>query len=121
MNFKLNNNSPIYLQISKYFEVKVFLGELQPGDSIDSRRQLAGEFGVNLNTVQKAYSYMEEIGLIVNQRNKKSTITEDLNVIENLKKEYVKEPLQEFLKTMKDVKISKEKIMELVSQYYDMV
>ena len=51
--FVFNNNTPIYLQISKYYQAKVFIGEIEPGDVIPSRRELAGSFGVNLNTVQK--------------------------------------------------------------------
>ena len=70
--FVFNNNTPIYLQISKYYQAKVFIGEIEPGDVIPSRRELAGSFGVNLNTVQKAYAYMEEIGLICTEKNKQS-------------------------------------------------
>lgn len=119
--FEFNNNSPIYLQITKFFEAMVFLGELKPGDLIPSRRELAGEMRVNLNTVQKSYAYMEEIGLITTEKNRYSVITKDTDKIEELKNNYIKEPLIIFLKTMKSINISKDSILELIDKYYDIV
>lgn len=119
--FEFNNNSPIYLQITKFFEAMVFLGELKPGDLIPSRRELAGEIRVNLNTVQKSYAYMEDIGLITTEKNRYSIITKDIDKIEELKKSYIKEPLITFLKTMKSINISKDSILGLIDKYYDIV
>ncbi|MBP1998890.1 GntR family transcriptional regulator [Peptostreptococcus canis] len=119
--FEFNNNSPIYLQITKFFEAMVFLGELKPGDLIPSRRELAGEMRVNLNTVQKSYAYMEEIGLITTEKNRYSVITKDTDKIEELKNNYIKEPLIIFLKTMKSINISKDSVLELIDKYYDIV
>lgn len=119
--FEFNNNSPIYLQITKFFEAMVFLGELKPGDLIPSRRELAGEMRVNLNTVQKSYAYMEEIGLITTEKNRYSVITKDTDKIEELKNNYIKEPLIIFLKTMKSINISKDSILGLIDKYYDIV
>jgi len=119
--FIFNNNTPIYLQISKYYQAKVFVGELVPGDVIPSRRELAGSFGVNLNTVQKAYAYMEEIGLISTEKNRQSTITLDVNLISRLKEEYLKEPIIDFISTMKSVNIDKNTVLNLIADYYDKV
>ena len=116
---KSNSNSPIYLQISKYFESKVFLGELEPGSLIPSRRELAGIFGVNLNTVQKAYSYMDDIGLIITEKSKGSVITNDLERLHQLRDDYIKAPLIEFIKSMKSINIDKEKVIDLLDKYHD--
>lgn len=116
---KFNSNSPIYLQISKYFESRVFLGELEPGSLIPSRRELAGILGVNLNTVQKAYSYMYEIGLIITEKSKGSVITSDLEILHQLRDDYIKEPLIEFISSMKSINIGKEKVIDLLDKYYD--
>ena len=116
---KFNSNSPIYLQISKYFESKVFLGELEPGSLIPSRRELAGIFGVNLNTVQKANSYMDDIGLIITEKSNGSVITNDLERLHQLRDDYIKEPLIEFIKSMKSINIDKEKVIDLLDKYYD--
>ena len=117
--FNFNNNTPIYLQIAKYFQAKVFIGELSPGDVIPSRRELAGEARVNLNTVQKAYSFMEEIGLIKTEKNRFSAITDNKNVIEELRNEFIKEPLENFILTMKSVNITKEQVLGLIDREFD--
>ena len=120
-DFSFDTNIPIYLQISKMFESKLFVGELESGDVIPSRRELAADLKVNLNTVQKAYSYMEDIGLIKTEKNRHSIITYDENVIESLKEEFLKEPLETFILTMKSVNISKKKVIELIDREYDKI
>jgi transcriptional regulator, gntR family len=95
------------------------LGELEPGSLIPSRRELAGILGVNLNTVQKAYSYMDEIGLIITEKSKGSVITSDLEILHQLRDDYIKEPLIEFISSMKSINIDKEKVIDLLDKYYD--
>lgn len=120
-DFYFDNNTPIYIQISKLFQSKVFIGDLMPGDVIPSRRELASILKVNLNTVQKSYSYMEDIGLIKTEKNKHSIITYNKEIIESLKNEFLKEPLYKFIITMKSVNISKERVLELIDKEYDKV
>ena len=58
MNFqdlKFNEDSPIYLQVVRYFKRKILIGELQNGDELPSRRIMATTMGLNLTTIQKIY------------------------------------------------------------------
>lgn len=64
---------------------------------------------------------MEDIGLIKTEKNKHSIITDDLKVLDLLKEEYIKEPLDIFIKTMKSIKIPKEQVLNLISNYYDKI
>ena len=64
MNFMPNDREPVYLQIIRYIKQKVVRGELNPGDTIPSRREMAQILKVNPNTVQKSYKEMEEMGII---------------------------------------------------------
>lgn len=95
------------------------MGELEPGSLIPSRRELAGFLGVNLNTVQKAYSYMDEIGLIITEKSKGSVITSDLDKLNDLRENYIKEPLMDFIASMKSINIPKDKVIDLLDKYYD--
>lgn len=54
----------IYLQIADRYAEFIRMGLLKDGDKLPSVRTAAGELGVNPNTVQKAYVYLEEQGLI---------------------------------------------------------
>ena len=61
MNFMPNDREPVYLQIIRYTKQKVVRGELNPGDTIPSRREMAQILKVNPNTVHnksnKTWSY----------------------------------------------------------------
>lgn len=54
----------VFLEIANRYANYIMLGVLKEGDKLPSVREAAGELGVNPNTVQKAYSYLEEQGLI---------------------------------------------------------
>ena len=54
----------VFLEIADRYANYIKLGVLKEGDRLPSVRVAAGELNVNPNTVQKAYSYLEEQGLI---------------------------------------------------------
>lgn len=54
----------VFLEIADRYANYIRLGVLKDGDRLPSVRVAAGELNVNPNTVQKAYSYLEEQGLI---------------------------------------------------------
>ena len=54
----------VYLEIAERYEKYISLGVLKNGEKLPSVRVAAGELGVNPNTVQRAYSLLEERGFI---------------------------------------------------------
>lgn len=54
----------VYLEIADRYATFIRAGVLQDGDRLPSVRTAAGELGVNPNTVQRAYTYLEEQGFI---------------------------------------------------------
>lgn len=54
----------VYLEIAERYARYIQLGILKDGDKLPSVRVAASELGVNPNTVQKAYTHLEEQGLI---------------------------------------------------------
>lgn len=62
INFK--SGLPIYLQIVDQIKAVAASGALRPGESLPSIRPLAEELRVNRNTVAKAYSELESLGVI---------------------------------------------------------
>ena len=67
--FALNPASgvPIYQQIVEQAQALIMSGALQPGDGLPSVRNVARTLSVNAMTVSKAYSALEQHGLIVRQ------------------------------------------------------
>jgi GntR family transcriptional regulator len=66
MLFQINFKSglPIYLQIVDQIKAVAASGALRPGEALPSIRPLAEELRVNRNTVAKAYSELESLGII---------------------------------------------------------
>lgn len=60
-----HNPEPLYDQITSQIRRKIIAGELQPGDSLPSIRQLAGELTISVITTKRAYQELEREGLIV--------------------------------------------------------
>lgn len=54
----------LYLIIGENIKRKIGAGILKAGDKLPSCRQMADELGVNPNTVQKAYSRLEDDGVV---------------------------------------------------------
>jgi GntR family transcriptional regulator len=62
INFK--SGLPIYLQLVDQIKAAAASGALRPGEALPSIRPLAEELRVNRNTVAKAYSELESLGVI---------------------------------------------------------
>jgi GntR family transcriptional regulator len=62
INFK--SGMPIYLQIVDQVKAAAASGAIRPGEVLPSIRPLAEELRVNRNTVAKAYSELESLGVI---------------------------------------------------------
>jgi GntR family transcriptional regulator len=69
VRFQINFNSgmPIYLQLVEQVKAAAASGSLQPGDMLPSIRPLAEELRVNRNTIAKAYTELENLGVIQTQ------------------------------------------------------
>ena len=64
MPWNLDSDRPIYLQLMERIQHDIISGTYKPGDKLPSVRELAMEASVNPNTMQKALSELERIGLI---------------------------------------------------------
>ena len=89
-------------------------GTYRPGDKLPSVRELAMEASVNPNTMQKALSELERIGLVHSRRTSGRFITEDEAMIKQLKTETATDHIREFLKSMEHLGFTSQEILKLV-------
>ena len=59
-----NSGTPIYLQVVDQIKAAAASGALRAGEALPSIRPLAEELKVNRNTIAKAYSELENLGVI---------------------------------------------------------
>jgi GntR family transcriptional regulator len=65
---EFRQSQAIYLQIADYVCEKILLGEWKVNEKIPSVRELAMLLEVNPNTVMRTYDFMQQQGIIFNQR-----------------------------------------------------
>lgn len=116
MPWNLDSSRPIYLQIIERVQMDIITGRYQPGDKLPSVRDLAQETAVNPNTMQKALSELERSGLIYSQRTSGRFITEDKELIHQMKKELAAAEVSAFVAHMKQLGITPEEIRQLLAE-----
>lgn len=75
------SRTPIYEQIIREIERYVALGILKSNEQIPSIRELASSLGINPNTVKKAYTELEQKGVIYVISTKGTFIAEKTNIV----------------------------------------
>ena len=116
MPWNLDSSRPIYLQIIERVQMDIITGRYQPGDKLPSVRDLAQEAAVNPNTMQKALSELERSGLIYSQRTSGRFITEDKELIHQMKKGLAAAEVSAFVAHMKQLGITPEEIRQLLAE-----
>ena len=74
MTLDFTSDIPIYMQIKNSVIAGIASGALKEGQPLPSVRQLAGDVGVNMQTVNKAYIMLKQEGYINIHRRKGAII-----------------------------------------------
>lgn len=116
MSWTLLSDRPIYIQLVEHIEHQIICGEYNAGDKLPSVRDLATDASVNPNTMQKALAELEQNKLVFSVRTSGRYITEDKNMIEQLKISKAEENIQVFLAQMNKLGLSNEQILLLIQK-----
>lgn len=113
MSFKTGSVA-IYRQLIEYFELEIASSRLPKGSRIDSIRDLALQFKVNPNTVQKALSELERDGLIITDRTNGKFVVEDQAVINKLARQLAQSIVGSFVDNIKTLGLTQEEALNLI-------
>lgn len=116
MKNEFDPNLPIYLQVMEEIKKDIFVGKYHCGDKIASVRELALVYSVNPNTIQKALSELERTGIIYSKRAQGRYVSEDINLINTLKKEVSNRKIQTFLNEMMEIGYDKNMIIKMIKE-----
>lgn len=116
MDKTLNENLPIYMQIMDKIRAAIVSGELQPGQKIAPVRELAEDFGVNPNTMQRALAELEREHLLNSERTSGRFVTKDTSIIEAVRKEAAERVIRDFLHQMHELGFNKTQIEDFFRQ-----
>lgn len=116
MAWQFEHDRPIYTQLLDQIRMHIISEAYPAGSKLPSVRDLASEAAVNPNTMQKALSELERSGLIYSQRTSGRFVTEDMEMIQNLKQELAKEKVKEFFELMTKLGIQPEETRLLIQE-----
>ena len=114
MSFEFDNNKPIYLQLVDIIKLKIKSKELKPGSKLSSVRDMAQEFGVNPNTMQRALSELERENLLYSQRTSGRFVTDNEDNINQLREEVAKVEILSLYNILTKLGYKKEELIESV-------
>ena len=117
MEWKFNEETPIYQQIMDQVKQGIATGWYSAGEKLPSVREMALEAGVNPNTMQKALAELEREGLLYSKRTSGRFVAEKIELTKDLQEELVKGYVEMFLKNMKDLGFGLEEILVLLKKY----
>ena len=116
MAWKLDSDRPIYTQILEVIQYQIVAGRYQPGERLPSVRDLASEAGVNPNTMQRAFAELERNGLVMAQRTSGRAVTENMEMISEVRNKLAREQIREFIDKMKKLGFEKKEILSLLEE-----
>lgn len=114
-----NNKEPVYIQIASFIKRQILLGNIQSGEELPSRRELAALLGINPNTVQKAYRMMEGEGYVVTVGNTGSVVFVDDKIHAAIENELTKGMVNDFVGSAKELNMPFKRIIDLISEVWD--
>ncbi|WP_442602985.1 GntR family transcriptional regulator [Paenibacillus sp. KN14-4R] len=118
----LQSETPIYAQLVNQIMEGIASGQLKPGDPLPSVRSLAADIGINLHTVNKAYTLLKADGFIQIHRQKGVVIQPDS--MPGVTKEYEEKLQQELRPIIAEAicrTMSVEQLQEIVSEMYQQI
>ena len=111
-----NSDEALYLQLRNQIIMGIATIELREGDSLPSVRQLAESIGINMHTVNKAYTVLKQEGFVKVDRRRGAVIAIDLDKIKAI--EELKKDLLVALAKSSCKGISRQEVHDLIDELY---
>ncbi len=111
-----NSDEALYLQLRNQIIIGIATSQYQEGDTLPSVRQLADTIGINMHTVNKAYSVLKQEGFVKVDRRKGAVISVDIDKLQAI--EELKRDLQVVLAKSRCKKVSKQEVHALIDEIY---
>ena len=111
-----NSDEALYLQLRNQIIIGIATSQYQEGDTLPSVRQLADTIGINMHTVNKAYSVLKQEGFVKVDRRKGAVISVDIDKLQAI--EELKMDLQVVLAKSRCKKVSKQEVHALIDEIY---
>jgi len=115
-----SGNRPIYMQIVDHFCDQILRKKWSAGDRIPSVREIAVKMEVNPNTAIRAFHYLQDEGVLYNERGVGYFVSDQANdrVVLLKREEFIKNKLPGFYHDMKLLGFNSSDLDELYRKHY---
>ena len=112
-----NSDEAIYMQLRNQIILGIATSQFQEGDMLPSVRQLAENIGINMHTVNKAYTVLKQEGYVKVDRRRGAMIAIDIDKMQALNE--VRREMQVTLAKASCKNISREEVHALIDEIYE--
>ena len=105
---------PVYDQVADQIRLLIASGGLAPGASLPPVRRLAGELGVNLNTIARAYRLLEGEGFLDIRRRAGVKVAAPAAEVEHSTRAKLLEQVRIPLARLRQAGVSNDELLEIV-------
>lgn len=112
-----NSDEAIYVQLCNQIIMGIATSQLQEGENLPSVRQLADTIGINMHTVNKAYTVLRQEGFVSIDRRRGAVIAVDIDKARALRE--MKENLLVLLAKGSCRNITREEVHALIDEIYE--
>lgn len=112
-----NSDEAIYLQLKNQIILGIATSQFREGDSLPSVRQLAEIVGINMHTVNKAYTVLKQEGYVKVDRRKGAVVAIDVNKLRTMAE--LKRELQVMIARGSCKNITRDEFHQLIDDIYE--
>ena len=112
-----NSEEALYIQLINQIIIGIATDQIREGDMLPSVRQLADNIGINMHTVNKAYSVLKQEGFLRVDRRRGAVIALDTDKMRTISE--MRRDLSVILARGVCKNVSREEVHNLVDSIYD--
>lgn len=112
------NRKPIYAQVVERFQRLILTGAMEPDTQMPSVRVLATELAINPNTIQKAYTILEQKGFIYPVKGRGNFVSGNQDLKEQEQTVFFQK-LGTLIQEGKELGVSKELCLQKTAEFYE--
>lgn len=112
-----NSEEALYIQLINQIIIGIATDQIREGDTLPSVRQLADNIGINMHTVNKAYSVLKQEGFLRVDRRRGAVIALDTDKMRTISE--MRRDLSLILARGVCKNVSREEVHNLVDSIYD--
>ena len=112
-----NSEEAFYIQLINQIIIGIATDQIREGDTLPSVRQLADNIGINMHTVNKAYSVLKQEGFLRVDRRRGAVIALDTDKMRTISE--MRRDLSVILARGVCKNVSREEVHDLVDSIYD--